>query len=138
MTEKHTDPGPESASKLFPCPCCGYFMFTESPGSFDICSICHWQDCKVQLAFPFDDSGPNRTCLYDSQRLFLRDGPDKEFLRRDHLDNYSRDSTWRPFDSATDPHLRSNEDELWLPEYSASGHYYWRDDYWLAPKNRNA
>lgn len=35
-----------------PCACCGFLTMDEpEPGSFDICSVCFWQDDEVQ----FDD-----------------------------------------------------------------------------------
>ena len=130
-------------SELYPCPCCGYFMFPESPGSFDICNICVWQDCHVQLTCPFDDSGPNRTSLYDSQRNFLRNGPSEERLRRSEcrLADFTLDPTWRPFDPAKDAYLRWDvpEDRELVPNYSFDGgRYYWRDDYWLRSKGSKA
>jgi len=38
----------------YPCPCCGYLVFTEPPGSFEICPICFWEDDVSQLAIPHD------------------------------------------------------------------------------------
>jgi hypothetical protein len=35
----------------YPCPCCGYLMFYEGPGSYDICKICFWEDDLSQLRF---------------------------------------------------------------------------------------
>ena len=32
-----------------PCPCCGYLVFDEEPGSYSICPICYWEDDAVQL-----------------------------------------------------------------------------------------
>ncbi|WP_241494482.1 CPCC family cysteine-rich protein [Pseudomonas asplenii] len=29
---------------MFTCPCCGYAVFEEPPGSHDICPICFWED----------------------------------------------------------------------------------------------
>ncbi|WP_248129036.1 CPCC family cysteine-rich protein [Pseudomonas sp. W2Aug9] len=28
---------------MFTCPCCGYAVFEEHPGSYDICPICFWR-----------------------------------------------------------------------------------------------
>jgi hypothetical protein len=33
----------------FPCPCCGYIAFHKPPESYEICSICHWQDDQLSL-----------------------------------------------------------------------------------------
>ena len=35
----------------YPCPCCGYLMFNEEPGSYDICEVCGWEDDLSQLRF---------------------------------------------------------------------------------------
>ena len=38
---------------LYPCPCCGYLVFRDMPGSYDICPICGWEDADLsQLRFP--------------------------------------------------------------------------------------
>jgi len=37
----------DQAASTYPCPCCGYLVFTEPPGSYDICSICFWEDDPV-------------------------------------------------------------------------------------------
>jgi anaerobic ribonucleoside-triphosphate reductase len=28
----------------WPCPCCGYQVFTGPPGSYEICPVCGWED----------------------------------------------------------------------------------------------
>ncbi|HEY5908286.1 MAG TPA: CPCC family cysteine-rich protein, partial [Vicinamibacteria bacterium] len=47
------------AKPRYPCPCCGYLMFKESPGSHDICKICFWEDDIVQLRDPHFSGGAN-------------------------------------------------------------------------------
>src|SRR5882724_2938731 len=56
----------------YPCPCCGYLVFHEPTGSFDICPICFWEDDIVQLAFPMMSGGANALSLYASQQNFER------------------------------------------------------------------
>ena len=56
------DAGPHTASDstinkwinkpdLYPCPCCGYLVFDEGPGSYAICPVCGWEDDLSQLRF---------------------------------------------------------------------------------------
>ncbi|MFF1900798.1 CPCC family cysteine-rich protein [Streptomyces sp. NPDC058206] len=36
----------------FPCVCCGHLTLGEPPGSYEICSVCFWEDDRVQLRWP--------------------------------------------------------------------------------------
>lgn len=47
---------------LYPCPCCGYLVFDEEPGSYDNCPVCGWEDDLSQLRFP-TMAGANRPLL---------------------------------------------------------------------------
>ncbi|MBO0846033.1 MAG: hypothetical protein J2P22_11530 [Nocardioides sp.] len=44
----------------YPCPCCGYLVFDEEPGSYDICAVCGWEDDLSQLRFATWEEGPTR------------------------------------------------------------------------------
>ena len=57
----------------FPCPCCGYMVFEEPPGSYEICPICFWEDDPSQLRFQ-RTTGANHVSLVDGQRNYERDG----------------------------------------------------------------
>lgn len=140
MSEPQIDTAPNRQSDLYPCPCCGYFMFSGVPDTYEICEMCGWEDNQVQLVFPFDASGPNGVCLYDMQRNFMRSGPLKGRGGAERgLTEFVRDPTWRPFDPKVDPYPSSvQDDELWRSKRDDSGLYYWRDDYWLLPRNRPA
>ena len=35
----------------YPCPGCGYLVFDEPPGSYEICPICFGEDDLAQLRF---------------------------------------------------------------------------------------
>jgi len=122
----------------YPCPCCGYLVFDEPPGSFDICPICFWEDDIVQLRFPQMGGGANTLSLHQSQQNYLEHGvSDLRFAgnvrKAKPLD--VRDPDWRPFAPESDPHLKwdSQEDrerpKLDMPPLSL---YYWRKDYWLS------
>ena len=78
----------------FPCPCCGYLVFSERPGSYDICQVCGWEDDLSQLRFVML-GGANRP-LVDCQTEFAATGgSSKHDLRRD--------PEWRPIESRRGP-----------------------------------
>ncbi|EHQ90651.1 CPCC family cysteine-rich protein [Desulfosporosinus youngiae] len=60
----------------YKCPCCGYYTFENKPvkthhdGSFDICSICFWEDDPLQLEKPIYEGGANRVSLVQAQKSF--------------------------------------------------------------------
>lgn len=58
-------------ARTYPCPCCGYLTFTEPPGSFDICTVCHWEDDIVQLSDPEELGGANGKNLMEAQRDYV-------------------------------------------------------------------
>lgn len=123
----------------FPCPCCGYLVFDEMPGSFDICPICFWEDDVVQLAFPDLQGGANKPSLFEAQQSFIRTGMIEarfaECVRRP-TDSDIQDVEWRPFDPSLDPYLNWSKREdhaRWaqVKDARALCLYYWRRDYWL-------
>ena len=87
-----------------PCPCCGYLVFDEPPGSYDICPICSWEDDLSQLRFPVT-TGANHVSLIDAQRNYARDGVCESRLHshvRQPKDSDVRDPQWRPIDERKD------------------------------------
>lgn len=61
--------------ELYTCPCCGYkTLEIDTPGSFEICPICYWEDDNVQFDDPNYEGGANETSLYQAQRNFLEFG----------------------------------------------------------------
>lgn len=64
----------------YPCPCCGYLVFDESPGSHEICPICFWEDDLTQLRFPLMSGGANPVSLIEAQENKFRE----ESLRCDY------------------------------------------------------
>jgi Cysteine-rich CPCC len=124
----------------FPCPVCGYLVFNESPGSYDICPICFWEDDLVQLGYPLMAGGANKVSLHDAQRQFMRDGAvEFRFVNnvRRPTDTDRQDPQWRPFDPDRDLHLRWDCEADHI-RWHASGIdaclYYWRENYWLSQK----
>ena len=101
-------------SQEYPCPACGFLVFDEPSGSFDICRLCNWQDDPVQLRSPGYAGGANAPSLCEYQaRVALLKAP----LNVDVSDGFRRDRTWRPLRSV----------ECRVEELSqADGLYYWR------------
>jgi hypothetical protein len=59
----------------FHCACCGYPTLSEQPpGTFDICTICGWEDDNVQLHDPAYRGGANQLSLNESRERFETTG----------------------------------------------------------------
>jgi hypothetical protein len=123
----------------FPCPCCGYLVFDQLPGSSDVCPICFWEDDVEQLAFPDLKNRSNIPSLREAQQNFTRIGAVETRFREcvcQPAEAYIRDVDWRPFDPSVDPHLswsKQEDHERWkqVTDTSEVCLYYWRPDYWL-------
>lgn len=76
----------------FTCPCCGFFVFCEPAGSYEICSVCGWEDDAVQLRYPGMSGGANDESLYDCQNHALGDYPEDVM----EVEGMNRDPEWRP------------------------------------------
>lgn len=116
---------------LFPCPCCGYVVLDE-PGSYDICSICFWEDDIVQLRWPDKAGGANQISLIEAQHNFALLGvSEARNIRhvRPPTTAESVEPDWRPFDTSVDVLESSLPVARSWPSYNRL--YWWRDDYWL-------
>src|SRR5262249_13376907 len=119
-----------------PCPCCGFLVFSQLPGSFDICPICFWEDDIVQLRFPDYAGGANRPSLMEAQRDFAEFRASKicHIHRvRSPTQEDLRDPDWRPVDPQRD--LFKNLDrgegtDDWPRPTECTRLYYWRADFW--------
>lgn len=59
----------------FSCPCCRYLTLeVQSPGSYEICPVCYWEDDPVQFQNPEHDHGANRVSLDQARKNFLAFG----------------------------------------------------------------
>lgn len=76
----------------YPCPTCGFEVFEEPLGSYDICPVCGWEDDDVQARFPLLKGGANRECLFERQQRLLQRLP---FGVNKHS-GYPRCCDWRP------------------------------------------
>jgi len=119
---------------MYPCPCCGYMIFGEPPGSNDICPICFWEDDLSQLRFP-TITGANHVSLIEGQKNYavtraceLRMLP---HVRSPTLSDL-RDPEWRLIDESSD----SIEEPASGIDYGTSYPedstrlYYWRQNHW--------
>jgi hypothetical protein len=89
-----------------PCPSCGFKTFAGEYGSFDMCPICDWHDCAVQLANPLDSNGPNRRSLVECQARALARWPPETT----HVQECERDAKWRPLSNAEIGYYRKATD----------------------------
>ena len=80
------------ADDCYPCPCCGFLMFSEPPGSYVICALCGWEDDHVQLAYPAMRGGANGESLLESQLAALQKYP----LEIKSFRGIERAPQWRP------------------------------------------
>lgn len=117
-------------SKLYPCPCCGYKVHDEPPGSYNICPICFWEDDISQLRFP-EISGANHLSLIEGQKNFAEFGAcEKRILEhvRDPNPQDQRDEKWRPLDPKKDQFETLKADIDYGSSYPMNSEdlYYWR------------
>ncbi|MDW8801353.1 CPCC family cysteine-rich protein [Clostridium sp. A1-XYC3] len=84
----------------YTCPCCGYKTLSEEPpGTYDICTICFWEDDKLQFENPDYDKGANGVSLRQAQKNFIEFGAsDKKVLKyvRKPNKNSVKDENWKP------------------------------------------
>jgi hypothetical protein len=126
---------------MLPCPCCGYEVFAEPPGSYDICPICFWEDDVVQLAFPDLAGGANGCSLIEGQATFSTLGACEPRVKphvRDPVPSDLRNSAWRQLDATRDRYLRwdrQDDHRMWqAAKDSDPCLYYWLPEYWLVGK----
>lgn len=125
------------SSSKFTCPCCGYLVFDESPGSYDICPICFWEDDITQLKYPAWNTGANQVSLIDGQRNYIRYGASElRFLHNVRPASQSEpiDPEWRMVHKDLDNFPDEGDQDYTYPEDNTKL-YYWRDTYWLPSEN---
>lgn len=54
----------------FKCPVCGQYVFKSGPGSYEICSICGWEDDKAQYEDPTLAGGANHLSLKEYKKQY--------------------------------------------------------------------
>ena len=95
----------------YTCPCCGFIVFNEPPGSYEICEVCGWEDDAVQLTNPCSGGGANGESLAESQYNFQSTPEDD--LGEILAEGIKRDLKWRP--------LNMNEKEIFAKEIEKLG-----------------
>ena len=78
--------------------------FSQPPGSYDICSICFWEDDLSQLRSP-RTTGANHVSLTDGQKNYRELGACEGRLKphvRKPKDNEAVEPGWRPINLETD------------------------------------
>lgn len=119
-------------SAVFPCPCCGYQVFDEPPGSYDICGICFWEDDAIQLRWPDYRAGANRLSLIQAQAEYAKFGAmEHRFigLVRQPDDGDLLDPGWRPVDPTADAFEACGHQRRSWPE-DRTVLYWWRPTFW--------
>jgi hypothetical protein len=118
-------------------------MFNGTPGSYDVCKICFWEDDIVQLAFPDMAGGANNCSLIQGQMNFIEFGAcERKFLNhvRPPGSGDTKDQAWRLIDPRIDRFLNWEKQEdhsKWksVKEANDIWLYYWREEYWLSKAN---
>jgi rubredoxin len=84
----------------YTCPCCGYMVLNEEPpGTYDICSICYWEDDPIQFDDPDYGGGANKLSLRTAQANFAKYG---------YSDKSCKDHVRKPTES-------DKKDPKWVP-----------------------
>jgi hypothetical protein len=120
------------SEQRYPCPCCGHLVFSEAPGSDDICLVCFWEDDVTQLRWPNLSGGANAVSLLEAQRSFAKIGAIEETFVNDVRPPTAEeplDPEWRPI-SDSDVFEAPDESAPWPEDKTAL--YYWRRNYWRA------
>jgi hypothetical protein len=105
----------------YTCPACGRVVFTEVPGSCEVCEVCGWQDDALQLASPTSPGGANRESLEEAQLRVQLAGTTS--ARR-------RDPLWRPLTPDELAWHREERGGAGSPRPSeADGTCYWRQPF---------
>ncbi len=131
MIQEHSSKEPADNTGKYPCPCCGYIVFAEPPGSYDICPICYWEDDLSQLRF-VRTGGANSVSLITGQQNYLRFGVCEERFRnivRPPHANEVRDPEWHIIDPEQDDieePVSGLDYGSTYPEDGRALYYWWR------------
>ncbi|MDP4009959.1 MAG: CPCC family cysteine-rich protein [Candidatus Shapirobacteria bacterium] len=119
-------------SPKYTCPCCGYKVFDNPPGSFEFCPICYWEDEAMQLRCP-TEIGANSISLVEAQDNFEKFGVSHIELKvfvRDPTAEDERDLNWRKVDLKTDK-IESKNDrttDATIYPIDLTKLYYWEEN----------
>lgn len=115
----------------YTCPCCGYLVFGEPPGSYNVCPICFWEDDPVQMLDPWFRGGANRPSLADAQRAYRELGAIElrfasNVRKPTHEDR--RDPAWRSVTEADRERVRTPASLSDVEWKDLAIWYYWLSD----------
>lgn len=108
----------------YPCPCCGFLVFTEPSGSYEICPVCDWEDDHVQMRFPTMAGGANKKSLWEAQQHLLKQIP----VDIKNHEGFVRDHAWRPLrpQECDDASVQPKDGQQYFNKASESSvDYYW-------------
>lgn len=116
----------------YPCPCCGYLVFSEPLGSYEICPICCWEDDLSQLRFP-TTLGANSITLIQAQENYASYGVSKagrDCGARPPNEAETRDPEWRPINRSKDNFEKPIQGIDYSNNYPSdyTELYYWRQN----------
>lgn len=117
----------------YTCPSCGYKVFNEPPGSYDICPICYWEDDLSQLRFP-STRGANIS-LIEAQKNYQEYGAiEKKFIKhvRAPGGNDEKDTQWYAIDTVNDniEYPKPGVDYGSTYPDDRTKLYYWTEKFW--------
>jgi len=116
--------------KLYTCPCCGYKTLSDSPGSYEICHVCFWEDDQVQLLNPWFAGGANQPSLIEAQANFARfaafDDQGKQYIKG-ILPGDEKDPEWRPVTESDRVYVKKPRDIADQELNNLDIWYYWKN-----------
>ena len=92
----------------FTCPCCGYCTLSGSPGSYEVCHVCFWEDDPVQLLDPWYQGGANSVSLQEAQKNYAKFGVSEPKFKsnvKGVLPGDQRDPLWRLVEESDRQHV---------------------------------
>lgn len=118
----------------YTCPCCGYKVFDNPPGSFEQCPICFWEDEAFQLRYP-REKGANKFSLVEAQNNFedykVSDPSLKIFVREPNI-NDKKDINWKKINLKKDKIAEKKEEDkekINIYPTNLTRLYYWEENY---------
>lgn len=114
-----------TTEQLYPCPSCGFLVFGEPPGSYEICPVCNWEDDCVQLASPGMRGGANKESLKEYQDGILEKIPPHVM----QMEDLERDPEWRPLEKHEVrrwPEAQETNTGASLSAWETPPVYYWK------------
>lgn len=112
------------SKKKLPCPVCGFLTFSDYYGSYNVCSLCDWEDDGVQLANPCSGGGANKVSLAEAQKEAMVEYP----LNIEIAKGFSRSKNWRPL---TGIEIKKYKIEKSNNQWSNTAVFYEFEAYWM-------